>query len=66
MKHIVTIKVDAEEAPESIEEIIDYLRTMACVHPVTGNRCMPTEVDDEVFDLAADLLAEYQNRYGAI
>lgn len=52
----IHIRIEADHAPTTIPELIDYLRTMACVDFETGRRVMPRFIDDEVFDRAADLI----------
>lgn len=52
----VELKLVDDHAPKTIFEFPEWLRTMACVHPDTGMRRMPTVVDDAVFDQAADFI----------
>lgn len=49
----VTVTLDRETMPHNNAELVEYLTTMACVHPDNGTRRMPTKLDDKVFDAAA-------------
>lgn len=57
----VHIKLINDHMPESVPELVEYLRTMACVNPDTGYRRMPNYVDDEVFDAAASEIERMRN-----
>jgi hypothetical protein len=51
----IYIKLVPENMPKSIEELVEYLRTMICVDD-RGMRRLPNYVDDEVCHAAADLI----------
>lgn len=52
----IELKLVDDHAPQAINDFPEWLRTMACVHPHTGERRLPTAVDDAVFDQAADFI----------
>lgn len=54
------IKLVEDHMPEDISGVIEYLREMACVHPFSGERQMPSKTDDAVFDMAANALERMQ------
>lgn len=49
----VYLEIQRDDTPKTPEELVEYLQTMACVHPDRGTRRMPTAPDDKVFDMAA-------------
>ncbi|TQX91258.1 hypothetical protein EQW76_00515 [Rhizobium sp. rho-13.1] len=51
----VHIKLVDDQTPETVEDLISYLREMICVDE-QGMRRMPNYVDDEVCNAAADLI----------
>lgn len=53
---VVHVVVEPDHSPKDARELVDYLRTMACVDPESGRRRMPRPVDDEVFERAANLI----------
>lgn len=57
----VHLKLVDDHMPEDVSELIDYLREMACVCPNSGERQMPTAVDDAAFDMAAAALEKMQD-----
>lgn len=51
----VHMKLEPDGMPKTTAELVDYLRTMACVDE-RGLRRLPNYLDDQVFDAAADLI----------
>lgn len=56
----IHLKLVDDHMPEDITALIEYLREMACVHPQSGERQMPSKTDDAVFDMAANSLERMQ------
>lgn len=56
----VEIRLVEDHTPKTVEDLVEYLRTMACVHPEKGTRQLPTNTDDAVFDMAADTIEKLQ------
>ncbi|KNY13630.1 hypothetical protein AKG11_28260 [Shinella sp. SUS2] len=52
----VHLKLEPDHMPKSIAQLVEYLRTMACVDYDTGLRRMPNYTDDEVFSAAAGII----------
>lgn len=50
--------------PQTPDEIVEYLRTEACVDE-RGMRRLPNWIDDEVFEAAADLIDKLRGKGGA-
>lgn len=55
----VHMRLVQDHMPQSVEELVEYLRTMACVDYETGYRRMPNYVDDEIFAMAANLIESH-------
>jgi len=49
------------ERAAKTDEVVEYLRAMACVNFETGRRVMPRYIDDEVFNAAADELVSLRH-----
>lgn len=49
------VEMSLVTVPHTPDEIVEYLRTEACVDE-RGMRRLPNWIDDEVFDAAADLI----------
>lgn len=41
------------------KQVADYLRSMACVDTKSGERTMPSNGDDEMFEAAADIIERF-------
>jgi hypothetical protein len=52
----IELKIIDDHAPKTIFEYSDWLKTMACVDPHSGERRMPTDVDDAVFEDIAEFI----------
>ena len=52
----VHLKLEPDHMPKTTAELVEYLRTMACVDYDTGLRRMPNYTDDEVFKAAANII----------
>ena len=57
----IHMKLVEDHMPEDVSALIEYLREMACVHPQSGERQMPSKTDDAVFDMAANALERMQS-----
>lgn len=62
----IHLKLVDDYMPEDVPELIAYLREMACVHPESGIRQMPTAVDDAAFEFAAKALEDFQAAFAEI